>query len=43
MEYWSLWELVLVCVGLAVKRTIYQRKIDVDMLADISSARAKML
>ena len=29
MEYLSLWELVLVCVGVAVKRTMYQRKVDV--------------
>ena len=32
MEYQSLWELVLLCVGVAVKRKMYQRKIDVDML-----------
>ena len=44
MEYQSLWELVLLCVGVAVKRTMYQRKIDVDMpnavpsvLADVSN------
>ena len=28
----SLGELVLVCVGIAVKRTMYQCKVDVDML-----------
>ena len=27
----------MVCVGEAVKRTMYQRKVDVDMLADVSS------
>ena len=39
-------KLVLVCVGAAVKRTMYQRKVDVDMLnavksvlADVSSVR----
>ena len=46
MEYQSLWELVLVCVGVAVKRRMYQREVDVDMLnavksllADVSSIR----
>ena len=40
MEYWSLWELVLVCVGVAVKRTMYQRKVDVDMLNAVKSVLA---
>ena len=40
MEYWSLWKLVLVCVGVAVKRTIYQRKVDVDMLNAVKSVLA---
>ena len=34
MEYYSLWELVLVCIGMAVKRTMYQCEY---MLADIFS------
>ena len=37
MEYESLWELVLVCVGVAVRRTMYQRKVDVDMLNAVKS------
>ena len=32
-----LWELVLVCVGVAVERTMYQRKVDVDMLNAVKS------
>ena len=37
-----MWELVLVCVGVAVQRGMYQRKVDLDMLikiklADVSS------
>ena len=31
-------ELVLVCVGVAVKRTMYQRKVDVDMLNAVKSS-----
>ena len=31
---------VLVCVGAAVKRTMYQRKVDVDMLNAIKSVLA---
>ena len=45
----SLRELVLVCIGVAVKRTMYQRKVDVDMLnavksvlADVSSVKARL-
>ena len=38
MEYWSLWELVL--VGVVVKRTMYQRKVDVDMLNAVKSVLA---
>ena len=33
-------ELVLVCVGVAVKRTMYQRKVDVDMLNAVKSMLA---
>ena len=36
----ALWELVLVCVGVAVKRTMYQRKVDVDMLNTVKSVLA---
>ena len=32
LEYYSLWELVLVCVDVGVKRTMYHYKVDVDML-----------
>ena len=35
-----MWELVLVCVGVVVKRTMYQRKVDVDMLNDVKSVLA---
>ena len=38
----SLWELVLVCVGVAVKRRMYQRKIDVDMLDAVKSVLANV-
>ena len=34
-------ELVLVCVGVAVKRTMYQRKVDVDMLNAVKSVLAE--
>ena len=30
----------LVCVGVAVKRTMYQRKVDVDMLKAVKSVLA---
>ena len=40
MEYWYLWELVLVYVGVAVKRTMYQHKVDVDMLNAVKSVLA---
>ena len=43
MEYYSLWELILVCVGVAVKRTMYQRKVDVDMLNAVKSVLADIL
>ena len=32
--------LVLVCVGVAVKHTMYQRKVDVDMLNAVKSVLA---
>ena len=35
-----MWELVLVYVGVAVKRTMYQRKVDVDMLNAVKSMLA---
>ena len=31
---------MLVCVGVAVKRTMYQRKVDVDMLNAVKSVLA---
>ena len=40
MEYYSLWELVLVCVSMAVKRTMYQLEVDVDMLNAVKSVLA---
>ena len=40
MEYQSLRELVLVCVGVVIKRTMYQRKVDADMLNAVKSMLA---
>ena len=37
MEYYSLWELVLVYVGMVEECTMYQRKVDVDMLNAVKS------
>ena len=37
MEYQSLWELVLVCVGVVVKCTMHQHKVDVDILNPVKS------
>ena len=33
----------MVCVGMAVKRTMYQRKVDVDMLHAVKSVLADVL
>ena len=43
MEWNTLWELVLVCVVVAVKHTMYQRKVDVDMLNAVKSVLADIL
>ena len=39
MEWYDfLRELVLVCIGVAVKRTMYQRKVEVDMLNAVTES-----
>ena len=40
--YWSLLELVLVCVSVVVKHTMYQCKVDVDMLNAVKSVLADL-
>ena len=35
-----MWELVLICVGVAVQRGMYQRKVDVDMLNAVKNKLA---